>query len=356
MPLLKVMDDNDFFRWMRGRFITQWMLRIFEYVSTIIKAMCIAGDRPIYLRDAEPFPHVVHILNLVWNRKWVISTTGGLFTTGEGISPVYRAILKLTTVGWPVWYKLGRGHIRYSAQDQQTLELMRPLLGDNITVVPLGRRAESKMDRVQARESLNIPLDDMVVMVLGANHSGKDSRVVFAALQGMKHVTLIHAGPTRHSAGDKPLELEARYRIGAHIIDRQIGDGEKRELFGASDWLILSYNRSFLSTTSMLWEACAYGTPVIASSGNRLAHMVKEWGLGLVFEAGNADDLRMHIEFARSEGLRRSCEDNCRDFIKFYSEERWLRLTADLLGLPSAEDSIRSPTRDTSPISGWPSL
>jgi glycosyltransferase involved in cell wall biosynthesis len=123
---------------------------------------------------------------------------------------------------------------------------------------------------------------------------------------------------------------------------------EKARLFGAADWLVLSYNESFASTTSMLWEACAYGVPVIASSGNELERLVRQWNLGLIFQAGDEGDLAWHIDAARSAALRDSFSANCDDFLGFFSEEAWLKGTADLLGSPSAADSTPSRTPVTS--------
>jgi len=333
VPEVRVMRDNGLFRKMRSRFVTQWVLRVFEYTLTVLKATRIARDRPIYLRDGEPFPHLVHIINWFARKRWGVSSTGGLFTTGEGISPAYKAMLRMTTVEWPRWYRIGDDRIKYSVQNPKVRSLMVPLLGDDVAVVPLGHRIEQKMDKQQARSELGITDSETVLLVLGASHSGKDSETVFKALTGKTGVRLIHAGPVKHSIGSDPRVLEERYKTGAVVIVRQIGNEEKKRLFGAADWVVLSYIPKFASTTSMLWEACAYETPVIASSGSELGELVRYWGLGYVFHTGSAEYLAYRIEQARNPAVKDSFRGNCRDFIRFYSEDRWFRGTADLLRL-----------------------
>lgn len=353
VPENRVMPDNRIFQLLRKRFVTQWMLRVVEYHLTILKAATIAGDRPIYLRDAEPFPHFVHLLNILTHKRWIISSTGGLFTTGEGIGKTYKMLLKMTGVTWRQWYKLSKDKIRYSVQSIQTQNLMKPLLGDDVTVVPLGISSKPKMDKQKARLELGISDNALVLLIFGANHSGKDSKVVYQTIDKMPGVVLIHAGPSNQSAGNKPQELAQHCEAKVCIIDRQIGNDEKAKLFGAADWVVLSYNRNFASTTSMLWEAAAYGVPVIASSGNELERMVQFWKLGLVFRAGDTGDLRLHIAMARSRELRDSHAANCTDFVNFYSEDSWFEKTRELLvgsSSSSLADSTPSRTQDISRI------
>lgn len=331
VPQTKVMRDNGLFRSLRSHFVTQWMLRVFEYTSTVLKACSIAKDRPIYLRDAEPFPHFVHLVNLFAHKKWTISSTGGLYTTGSGVSKFYKLLLRMTTVNCKFWYRISRNRIQYSVQDHAVKQLMQPLLGDRITVVPLGHKLIDTVPRDEARKRLGLSLDTTVLLALGVNHSGKDPETVFRGLQGLHNVVLIHAGATVQSTGMRPDVLKNMYSANSMIINRQIGNEEKRLLFGAADWVVLSYDKSFSSTTSMLWEACAHLVPVIASSGTRLEELVKYWNVGLVFEASNPRDFRAHLSLAMQNGRRASLASNCKDFISFYSESVWCQQTIKLL-------------------------
>jgi len=327
----KVMNDNWLFRAMRKRFVLQWLLRTFEYASTIVKACMIAGDRPIYLRDAEPFPHLVHLFNVMFKKRWVVSSTGGLYTTGRGISGIYKFLLSLTGVNLKFWYRLSSDKIKYSVQNPRIKALLREHLNVSAVIVPLGHKILTKVDKLEAREKLYISNEDKVLLILGANHSGKDTETVIKAIKGSEGVTLIHAGPSVQSAGENPAALVLKHHAGANvkILDRQIGNEEKKTLFGAADWAVLSYNKSFASTTSMLWEAAAFGVPVIASSGNELEELVRYWNLGLVFEACNSESLRAIIE--RAKNLNGWTMENCKEFIEAHSESKWFQKTMNLL-------------------------
>lgn len=329
----QVMPDNALFRMMRQRLFPQWLLRVFEYTATVVKAAMIAGERPIYLRDAEPFPHVVHLVNVVFRRRWVVSATGGLFTTGDTVSPTLKKALRTTTVFWPKWYRLGRDRIHYSVQNQAVKDVMSKLVGNNVSVVPLGHREEKATDRKVARRELRVADNETMLLVFGVAHSGKDSATVFAALDGVKNVVLYHAGASKQSLGDRPSDLAVRHQgAKSTVLDRYVTENEKRLLFGAADWLVMSYNANFKSATSMLWEAAAFGVPVIASDGNELGTLVARWNMGLVFQAGDAENLRTKVLATTSpECPREVYTAGCRNFTQFYSEERWCQETLELL-------------------------
>jgi len=332
VPHIKVMKDNELFKAIRKKFVLQWFLRVPEYLSTITKAELIAGNRPIYLRDAEPLPHLVHITNIIARKKWVISSTGGLYTTGKGIKRIYKFLLGLTGVYLRFWYKIGRDKISYSVQNPHIKLLMQEILGKNITTIPLGHKAEIPTNKEEARGILGIGVDKRVLLMLGANHSGRDNETVYKALQNLDDgIMLIHAGPTIIGYGISPVELAKKYNVEAKVmvLEKQIGNEEKKLLFGAADWAILSYRDTFSSTTSMLWEAAAFNTPVIASSGSELETLVEHWALGLVFKAGSPDSLIETIR--KSNKLDGWAQENCREFIEFYSEEKWFQATIALL-------------------------
>jgi predicted Kef-type K+ transport protein len=73
----------------------------------------------------------------------------------------------------------------------------------------------------------------------------------------------------------------------------------------------------------MLWEACKYDLPVIASDANLLGKDVNQYNLGLTFEAENEDSLRWAI------ALFQVTEFNLfnigrKQFIADHSRDLWL--------------------------------
>lgn len=329
----KVMSNNALLRKLRKNYLTQWVLKIFEYTLTILKAEIIADGRVIYLRDAEPFPHIVHIINLFFRKKWVVSSTGGIYTTGQSVSAIYRFVFNLSLVKLKFWYKLGRNKIKYSVQNEDMKTLLSEVYGDNVTVVPLGyrRKEKEKLSKTKARKQLGIPQKNLVLMVMGANHSGKDSETVFKALKDLENTTLIHVGATGQIMNTHPMELAKKYGVGDKcvIIDKQFPEEDKKLYFGATDWLVMSYKESFTATTSMLWESMSYDVPVIASSGNKLEEMVAEWNIGIVFRARIAESLRWLI--LNNQLSIKTLKENRNKFMDYYSDDRWFERTMELI-------------------------
>ncbi len=333
VPHKIVFSNNKVFEALRRYLFIQWIMRAFEYLSTIVKAEIIAGDRPIYLRDAEPFPHLIHITNFFARKKWIISCTGGLYTTGSQMSWLYKILINFTGVNMKCWYKLGKDKIQYIAQNAQIRRVLADNFGDNVTVIPLGHRLETSIEKSEARRRLNIPQDKTILLSLGTNHTGKDIETLISAVSSMSNTFLICAGPSVQIIGDNASSLVRKYQAkNILVIDHQIGNEEKKVLFGAVDWTMLSYHKNFTSTTSMLWESCAYLVPVIASSGNELESLVKYWGVGLTFEAENRNDLVRIINMAKSsKDTSPYMIENCREFIKAHSELKWFQQTKALL-------------------------
>ena len=80
-----------------------------------------------------------------------------------------------------------------------------------------------------------------------------------------------------------------------------------------------------MSTSSLLWEACRFGIPVIASDNGQLKELIEAFQLGLLFTAQNADSLReaiirfLSLKPEEIETLR----ENCRKFANEFSLEKW---------------------------------
>jgi glycosyltransferase involved in cell wall biosynthesis len=95
--------------------------------------------------------------------------------------------------------------------------------------------------------------------------------------------------------------------------------------FFAADAVILSYTRQFLSTSSLLWEACRFGTPVIASDNGQLKELMETFRPGLLFSAQNPESLTaaiirfMKLKPKEIEVLK----NNCHRFASEFSMDKW---------------------------------
>lgn len=272
---------------------TQWPLRIVEMISLYSK---VGGFDVIHLRDGDPFVWLAPMMTGK-GQRWFVSVMGSSLFTTDGKGFIRSAFN--TLANGKMWkpfveYGLKRSKFIFVAQTNLVQDAYKKWLGgaiaNNLTTIERGAPpVESPMDKIEARVKLGIPLDKTVALVFGAPHGGKDTECVFRAAKSNQDVVLLHAGSSRYSIGVKPSELATRFNLNgqAKIIDQYIPESDKPMYFGAADFSILSYTRSFKATSSMLWESCRFGLPVIASDANHLKDDVFENAVGLTFESEN---------------------------------------------------------------------
>ena len=356
VPHYKVLaNDWTFLRWIRKSTIPRWFLMLIETILTIGKAMKICRKLDydiIYLRDGEPFLFVSFLLSTPFhNHKWVISLTGAnLFTPRPSAfrfleNPfIYFYTTALRIVSGRVWrplyrWSLNRNRFMLVTQNEEAKraynEHQNGVFTDSVKCVPLGTsNITTPIPRNETRVKQGLPPDMLVLLSFGAPHSGKDIRTVIEAIAHTPGVFVVHAGTQSFSLGSNPENLTKEYKLSdrTKIFNCYIKEEEKPMLFSAVDALVLSYTRVFKSTSSMLWEAAKYHLPVISSNANLLGAMVKEYNLGLLFEAENVESLVHAIK--RFKNLRpeefESMESGRQRFFEDYSSEKWAKDTLEV--------------------------
>lgn len=324
VPEIHVMKDNVLFRLMRKRILTQWIVRCIEYTLTLLKARLLDHKYDaVYLRDGEPFPFLSGILGC---KKWTISLTGGIFTTLPSKMSTYRKLFTVFIANkhWNFLYSR-----RYTVQNEHTKSLYNhyyPNTVERVSILPLAYDHKESVNSIQARKLLNVPQDVLVLLLFGVPHPGKNNRVVFDALYSLHDVFLICAGSSSLSIGDIPKDLVRENNLNGRVIihDYFIPEEKKPLFFGAADFSVLSYKRSFDSTSSMLWESCAYNTPVIASDSNELRSLIEKYNTGLVFRADDPKSLRITLTTATRRGVD-GFKQGCWNFTENYSPEKWVK-------------------------------
>jgi hypothetical protein len=122
-----------------------------------------------------------------------------------------------------------------------------------------------------ARERLGITGDDRVALVFGAVHDGKDART-----------------PTRAFAGLAGWQLVVGGQLGGGAVD----ETTRELLYSAADVVVLSFVDGYASDSGTLMDAVSWGVPVVCSARSAAAEVVRQYGLGTLFEPGDADALR----------------------------------------------------------------
>jgi glycosyltransferase involved in cell wall biosynthesis len=180
-----------------------------------------------------------------------------------------------------------------------------------------------RISAAEARSRLALEPSTPVLLSFGAVHMGKNLEVVLRASYGL-NLTLVQAG--RIYAGRRESISELTRNKGFVLRDAYISESLKPCYFSAASAIVLSYAKDFDGTPSMLWEACKYRVPVLASNNKQLERLVKAYGVGLVFDAENEESLRntMKTFLNLSSQDVATIKQNCDKFLRAFSSRVWL--------------------------------
>lgn len=322
----------------------------FETFLTLAKAVTLKKRLAIdiiHLRDGEPYIFLPHFLSLPFkNYSWLISLTASNIYPPTAIKNkkqlVYTTAVRIINNRmWEPLYKFSMKRNKFLFAVQNPLaqsgygNYMNGVFSGRVECLPVGvSAAQHIIPKEKARRLVGISTVKPVFLAFGAYHSGKDFETIFRALIDMHDVYFVLAGSQAFGLGISLQEI-ARQDIEADrmsIRDYYVPEDEKPYYFYAADAVILSYTKEFLSTTSLLWEACRFGIPVIASDNGELKDLMKTFQPGLIFKAQDADSLKQAI--IRFTQLRpdeiEELRKNCRRFTNSFSMERWAQRCIDL--------------------------
>lgn len=165
-------------------------------------------------------------------------------------------------------------------------------------------------DRAASRENFNLPENKFVLLFYGGGYKRKGLHLVAEAMLKMSSpgkVFLLCAGlqPKDEQLARNLESLRVQGR--AEIVNRYVTSEEEKQLFAACDAVLVPYIRH-QGTSGILSRAAGAGKPVIVSDELLLAHLVRQYDMGLVFEPGNVPALKKaieHIASASTEELAR---------------------------------------------------
>jgi glycosyltransferase involved in cell wall biosynthesis len=159
-------------------------------------------------------------------------------------------------------------------------------------------------DRAASRKQFNLPDDKFVLLFYGGGYKRKGLHLVAQAMLKItapSRAFLLCAGlqPQDEQLARDLETLRAQGR--AEIVNRYVSTGEEKQLFAACDTVLLPYIRH-QGTSGILSRAAGAGRPVIASDENLIGHLVRQHGMGLLFESGNVPALQNAIIRAAAAG------------------------------------------------------
>jgi len=375
VPHLTVLPETGFGRFAAKTFdlfrknaITRWLLMSCETFLTLATAIRLKRKLSIdiiHLRDGEPYLFLSHLLSLPFKgHKWLVSLTASNIYPPAEIRNVKlfiytMAVRLLNNRMWKPLYTLSlkRNAFLFAVQNKVAQadysNYMGHVFNGRVECLPVGTNWETEIiPREEARQRLDLPSDKPVLLTFGAFHSGKDLETVFRALKDVPEVYLVHAGSQAFGLGVNFEEVAMSYMAGNRMSIRNyyVPEAEKPYYFFAADAVILSYTRQFLSTSSLLWEACRFGTPVIASDNGQLKELVERYHPGLIFKAQDADSLREAVtNFTKLKPAEiKRLKNNCHRFASEFSMDRWSQKCLEIYGRLLPDDpKYNKPARET---------
>ncbi|HUA66950.1 MAG TPA: glycosyltransferase [Candidatus Saccharimonadales bacterium] len=152
-------------------------------------------------------------------------------------------------------------------------------------------------DRSMSRRKFHLPDDKFVFLFYGGGYKRKGLHLVVAAMRGMtapNNAFLLCAGlqPKNEQLGGELSILRAEGR--AEVVNRYVTAEEEKQLFAACDAVLLPYIRHPVGS-GVLSRAAGAGKPVVASDEYFLGHVVRQYGMGLLFPSGDVPELRNAI-------------------------------------------------------------
>lgn len=148
-------------------------------------------------------------------------------------------------------------------------------------------------DRAASRRQFNLPDDKFVFLFYGGGYKRKGLHLAVAALLKMSapgKAFLLCAGlqPKNEQLARDLETLRSQGR--AEIVNRYVSVEEEKQLFAACDAVLLPYIRH-RDGSAVLSRAAGAGKPAIASDEYLIGHIVRQYGMGLLFASGNVPEL-----------------------------------------------------------------
>ena len=200
---------------------------------------------------------------------------------------------------------------------------------------------QGSLTAFEARRTLGLPRDGAVFLHFGGNHSEKDFEVIFRAAKDLSQpYKLLFAGKV-DSVGqtNSPSKLVKKYGLGQDvvIVNKYIPEEEMPHYFCAADAVILSYRKHFKRVSGVLSTAAQFNLPVIASDVREIGEAVRNYKLGLTFEAESAQSLReailsfLSLKDDEKRGMRKNLSRFVQDHSWHEVAQRHLELYQSLL-------------------------
>lgn len=157
-----------------------------------------------------------------------------------------------------------------------------------------GRQQVEPMSRSAARVALGLAADGPIALCFGAPHGGKDVETLLVAFAGNAppaHLVLAGRDTGARVAAFRSAHPELSLPE-VTVLDGYMTDRQVHLLHSAADYAVLSFFPHWTNDSGTMGDAIGRGIPVCCSDTADNGRLVREYGLGELFVAGDAGSLR----------------------------------------------------------------
>ncbi|MGB0578225.1 MAG: glycosyltransferase family 4 protein [Limisphaerales bacterium] len=196
-------------------------------------------------------------------------------------------------------YRSMSGVFVHSESQREELMEFAGVDRERIHIVPFGTMPYGPPvhDQAEARKKLDLPADRLIALIFGNIRDDKNIDAYLRAMASLKDRPFLVLAGRAGGADNKP---DAYYRKliedlslteDVRFMNEYIADEDVADLFGASDFSVLPYRRSFNSQSATLNVATYYRRPVLVSDCPTVAATVRETEIGIIADGDGVSEL-----------------------------------------------------------------
>ena len=228
---------------------------------------------------------------------------------------------------------LHNGCLEFCAETEAVRVDWAKIVGSHVHFVPYAISPISRpISREYARKSVDLSQEPTVVLLFGTQRPDKDFATVIRASGRLSPPPLLlFVG--KYIAGPMPLAILSDLNFTSYCsVDRFVNESEADLYFAACDAVLLPYVEGYEKGSGVLLEACRHLKPVIATDTGYLREFVQQHRTGMLFRAGDAEDLARCIQkIATLTDRERITLHN--EMVATVERYSWSRIVEDYLAL-----------------------
>lgn len=273
----------------------KWQERKFSVLTHLYETiMCLLRARKL---SRQRHTAAMHFLS---GSYWVVVLAALRMKRLRFVYSLYGRILLGSSTGLRGWIRsrliewlkkaVASGRLEFTCENDFLRTELVPVLGSHIHTIPYAiDDSEPLPTQAGARQRLNLPPNDKIILFFGTHRREKDYRTALKGCLILPQPPLaLFVGKVISSNDPKQIVAECHYPH-AQVVDEFVPEQQAKDYFAAADVVALPYEADFSRGSGVLIECCRYLRPMIATATPYLSQFLSCYDCGVSYAAGNAD-------------------------------------------------------------------